>query len=260
MSTRTISSAPVAVDSFIPRHVGPSSGEQQAMLATLGYDSLDAFIDAVVPESIRFRGTLDTGPERSEADVLSALKTIASRNTVYRSFIGMGYYGTHTPNVILRNIMESPAWYTAYTPYQAEIAQGRLEALLNYQTMVIDLTGLEIANASLLDEGTAAAEAMALCFGSRGSATRNVFLIGSDCHPQTIAVVEARASARGIVVQVGDPRFDLQRHGVRRAAAVSGHRRRRGGLSRAVRTGACRRRAGHGGERSSCVVPSGTAG
>ena len=206
MGTRTISSAPVAVDSFIPRHVGPSAAEQQAMLATLGYDSLDAFIDAVVPESIRFRGTLNTGPERSEAEVLSALKAIASRNTVYRSYIGMGYYGTHTPNVILRNIMENPAWYTAYTPYQAEIAQGRLEALLNYQTMVIDLTGLEIANASLLDEGTAAAEAMALCFGSRGSATRNVLLIGSDCHPQTIAVVEARASARGIVVQVADPR------------------------------------------------------
>ena len=206
MGTRTISSAPVAVDSFIPRHLGPSAAEQQAMLATLGYDSLDAFIDAVVPESIRFRGTLNTGPERSEAEVLSALKVIASRNTVYRSYIGMGYYGTHTPNVILRNIMENPAWYTAYTPYQAEIAQGRLEALLNYQTMVIDLTGLEIANASLLDEGTAAAEAMALCFGSRGSATRNVLLIGSDCHPQTIAVVEARASARGIVVQVADPR------------------------------------------------------
>ena len=206
MGTRTISSAPVAVDSFLPRHIGPSAAEQQAMLAALGYDSLDAFVDAVVPESIRFRGTLNTGPERSEAEVLASLKVIASRNAVYRSFIGMGYYGTHTPNVILRNIMENPAWYTAYTPYQAEIAQGRLEALLNYQTMVIDLTGLDIANASLLDEGTAAAEAMALCFGSRGSATRTVFLIGSDCHPQTIAVVEARASARGIVVQVGDPR------------------------------------------------------
>ena len=206
MGTRTISSAPVAVDSFIPRHIGPSAADQQAMLAALGYDSLEAFIDAVVPESIRFRGTLNTGPERSEAEVLGSLRAIAAHNAVYRSFIGMGYYGTHTPNVILRNVMENPAWYTAYTPYQAEIAQGRLEALLNYQTMVIDLTGLEIANASLLDEGTAAAEAMALCFGSRGSATRNVFLIGSDCHPQTIAVVEARASARGIVVQVGDPR------------------------------------------------------
>ena len=213
MSTRTISTAPAAIDSFIPRHLGPSTAEQQAMLAALGYDSLDAFIDAVVPESIRFRGTLATGAERSEAEVLGALKTIASSNAVYRSFIGMGYYGTHTPNVILRNVMENPAWYTAYTPYQAEIAQGRLEALLNYQTMVVDLTGLEIANASLLDEGTAAAEAMALAFGSRGSATRNVFLVGSDCHPQTIAVVEARASARGIAVQVGDPRtFEIRRY------------------------------------------------
>ncbi len=206
MVTRTISPAPVAVDSFIPRHVGPSPAEQQEMLAALGYDSLDAFIDAVVPEQIRFRGTLDTGPERSEAEVLASLRQIAAKNRVYRTFIGMGYYGTHTPNVILRNVMENPAWYTAYTPYQAEIAQGRLEALLNYQTMVIDLTGLEIANASLLDEGTAAAEAMALAFASKGSATRNVLLVAADCHPQTIAVVEARATARGVTVKVADAR------------------------------------------------------
>ena len=206
MVPRTLSTAPIAVDSFLPRHIGPSAAEQRAMLASLGYESLDGFIDAVVPESIRFRGTLNTGPERSESEVLASLKSIAARNQVYRSFIGMGYYGTHTPNVILRNIMENPAWYTAYTPYQAEIAQGRLEALLNYQTMVIDLTGLEIANASLLDEGTAAAEAMALSFASRGSATRNVFLIGSDCHAQTIAVVSARAAARDIEVVVGDAR------------------------------------------------------
>lgn len=206
MATRTASPAPVAVDSFIPRHLGPNAAEQQAMLATLGFDSLDAFIDAVVPEKIRFRGTLQTGPEQSEAEVLAALRTVAARNQVYRSFIGMGYYGTHTPNVILRNVMENPAWYTAYTPYQAEIAQGRLEALLNYQTMVIDLTGLEIANASLLDEGTAAAEAMALAFAAKGSATRNVFVVAADCHPQTIAVVEARAAARGVVVRVADAR------------------------------------------------------
>ena len=206
MATRTPSSAPSAVDSFISRHLGPSPAEQREMLAALGYDSLDAFIDAVVPEQIRFRATLATGPERTEADVLTALKAIAARNRVYRSFIGMGYYGTHTPNVILRNVMENPAWYTAYTPYQAEIAQGRLEALLNYQTMIIDLTGLEIANASLLDEGTAAAEAMALAYGAKGSATRNVLLVANDCHPQTIAVVEARAHARGVEVQVVDPR------------------------------------------------------
>ena len=206
MATPTRSAAGAAVDSFVARHVGPSSAEQQAMLATLGYDSLDAFIDAVVPEQIRFRATLATGPEQTEADVLASLRRIASKNQVWRTFIGMGYYGTHTPNVILRNVMENPAWYTAYTPYQAEIAQGRLEALLNYQTLVIDLTGLEIANASLLDEGTAAAEAMALAFGARGSATRNVFLVAADCHPQTIAVVEARAVARGVSVQVVDPR------------------------------------------------------
>ncbi|MFN9796590.1 MAG: glycine dehydrogenase, partial [Gemmatimonas sp.] len=206
MVPRTISPAVAAVDSFIPRHVGPSRSEQQQMLAALGYDSLDAFIDAVVPEQIRFRGTLNTGPERSEAEVLAALRQIAARNQVYRSFIGMGYHGTHTPNVILRNIMENPAWYTAYTPYQAEIAQGRLEALLNYQTMVIDLTGLEIANASLLDEGTAAAEAMALAFAAKGSATKNVLLVAADCHPQTIAVVAARAAARGVTVTVGDAR------------------------------------------------------
>ena len=174
------------------------------MLAALGYDSLDAFIDAVVPEAIRFRGTLATGPAQTEPDVLAALKRMASRNKVYRSHLGMGYYGTHTPGVILRNVMENPAWYTAYTPYQAEIAQGRLEALLNYQTMVIDLTGLEIANASLLDESTAAAEAMALAMASKGSATRNTFVIANDCHPQTIEVVRARAEARGAQIVVAD--------------------------------------------------------
>ena len=205
MSTGSPSTAP-SVDSFIARHVGPNAAEQQAMLSTLGYASLDAFIDAVVPEKIRFRNTLAIGPERSEAEVLASLKQVAATNQIFRSFIGMGYYGTHTPNVILRNITENPAWYTAYTPYQAEIAQGRLEALLNYQTMIIDLTGLEIANASLLDEGTAAAEAMALAQGAKGSATRNVFLIASDCHPQTIAVTQSRAEARGVTVKIADPR------------------------------------------------------
>lgn len=204
MALRTISSASTTGDSFIPRHLGPNAAEQKAMLAALGYPSLDAFIDAVVPEAIRFRGTLQTGAGQTEAEVLASLRAMAARNRIYRSYIGMGYYGTHTPNVILRNVMENPAWYTAYTPYQAEIAQGRLEALLNYQTMIVDLTGLEIANASLLDEGTAAAEAMALAFGARGNASRNLFLVATDCHPQTIAVVEARAQARGIEVKVVD--------------------------------------------------------
>ena len=205
MATRTASSSSFAADSFIPRHNGPSGAEQREMLAALGYDSLDAFIDAVVPESIRYRGTLATGPARSEPEALAALRRMASRNKVCRSHLGMGYYGTHTPGVILRNVFENPAWYTAYTPYQAEIAQGRLEALLNYQTMVIDLTGLEIANASLLDEATAAAEAMALAMASKGNGARNTFVVASDCHPQTIEVVRARAEARGVQVIVTDP-------------------------------------------------------
>ena len=206
MATRTVTSAHYAVDSFIPRHLGPNTSEQQAMLATLGYTTLDEFIDAVVPEAIRFRGTLATGAEHSEPEVLAALANMAAKNRIYRSFIGMGYYGTHTPPVILRNVMENPAWYTAYTPYQAEIAQGRLEALLNYQTLVMELSGLEIANASLLDEGTAAAEAMALAHHAKGSVTRGTFFIASDCHAQTIGVVTARAEARGVKVVVADAR------------------------------------------------------
>jgi glycine dehydrogenase len=202
MATRTRSATSFAADSFIPRHIGPNPSEQAEMLAVLGYASLDAFIDGVVPEQIRFRRNLATGAPESEPEVLADLRTIASKNRVYRSYLGLGYYGTHTPPVILRNIMENPAWYTAYTPYQAEIAQGRLEALLNYQTVVIDLTGLPIANASLLDEGTAAAEAMAMALATKGSATRNTFVMASDCHPQTMAVVEARAVARGVHVVV----------------------------------------------------------
>ncbi len=202
MTTSSHSSAVAASDSFIPRHIGPTSAEQRLMLDALGYPSLDAFIDAVVPDTIRLRSKLGIDAGQTEAEVLSSLRRLASKNQVFRSFIGMGYYGTHVPSVILRNVTEDPAWYTAYTPYQAEIAQGRLEALLNFQTMVIDLTGLEIANASLLDEGTAAAEAMVLAYAARGEAARNTFLVASDCHPQTIAVVKARAEARGIVVRV----------------------------------------------------------
>ena len=206
MATRTRPATSFAADSFIPRHNGPDATEQLDMLAALGYASLDAFIDAVVPEQIRFRHKLSTGPSRSEPDVLAELRTIAAKNRIYRSYLGLGYYGTHTPGVILRNIMENPAWYTAYTPYQAEIAQGRLQALLNFQTVIIDLTGLPIANASLLDEGTAAAEAMYLALASKGSATKQTFLIANDCHPQTIAVVQARAEARGVKVVVADPK------------------------------------------------------
>src|SRR5690606_4855278 len=145
---------------FVDRHVGPNPAEVAAMAELLGYGSLDSFIDAVVPAAIRLQKPLDLPPGQTEAQVLADLRSLASRNRINRSYIGLGYYGCHTPPVIQRNVLENPGWYTAYTPYQAEIAQGRLEALLNFQTMVIDLTGMAIANASLLDEGTAAAEAM----------------------------------------------------------------------------------------------------
>ncbi|MGI9182417.1 MAG: glycine dehydrogenase, partial [Longimicrobiaceae bacterium] len=197
-------------DSFVPRHIGPSDEEIQEMLDTLGYDSLDELIDATIPGDIRLRQPLRLGDPKTEHEVLTELREIASRNQVFHSFIGLGYYDTVTPPVIQRNILENPAWYTAYTPYQAEIAQGRLEALLNFQTMVVDLTGLPIANASLLDEGTAAAEAMAMSYGVRGREGKEVFFVSEECFPQTIEVVRTRAAARGIEVLVGDHRsFDF---------------------------------------------------
>jgi glycine dehydrogenase len=196
-------------DSFVSRHIGPSDADVRAMLDTLGYASLDAFVDAVIPANIRFRSALDVPAERSEQDALASFRAEMSGNEVWRSFIGMGYSGTHTPAVIQRNILENPGWYTAYTPYQAEIAQGRLEALLNYQTVVSDLTALPIANASLLDEGTAAAEAVTMAHGIAGDGKDSV-LVDADCHPQTIDVVSARAAARGMTVIVGDAaRFDI---------------------------------------------------
>ena len=168
----------------------------------LGYPSLEALVDAAVPSQIRLRRPLQLPAARSEHEVLAALREIAAQNQVFRSYIGMGYYDCITPPVIQRNILENPGWYTPYTPYQAEIAQGRLEALLNFQTMVIDLTGLDIANASLLDEATAAAEAMTLCRSLKPG--RNTFFVSADCHPQTIDVVQTRAEALGIEVVVGD--------------------------------------------------------
>ena len=173
------------------------------MLDTLGYPTLDALIDATIPESIRFRRLLDLPPAESEHEALLRLKGIASQNKVFKSYLGQGYYGTIVPAVIQRTVLENPGWYTAYTPYQAEIAQGRLEALLNFQTMVIDLTGLPIANASLLDEATSAAEAMALSHGAV-SGNRTKFFVASDCHPQTIAVVQTRAESRGWTVVTGE--------------------------------------------------------
>ena len=192
-------------DTFVSRHIGPSTTDVRDMLTALGYRSLEAFIDDTIPESIRFRRALAIPGARSEQEALEAFRHEMSANEVRRSFIGMGYYDTHTPAVIQRNILENPGWYTAYTPYQAEIAQGRLEALLNYQTVVSDLTGLPVANASLLDEGTAAAEALTMAHGIVGKEGRDVFLIANDCHPQTIEVVTARAEARGVKVRVVAP-------------------------------------------------------
>ena len=191
-------------DTFVRRHVGPSGTDQRAMLETLGCDSLDELIDQTVPAAIRMKKPLPLGEPRGEFEVLADLRAIASRNKVFRSFIGMGYSDTITPPVIQRNILENPGWYTQYTPYQAEIAQGRLEALINFQTMVSDLTGLPLANASLLDEATAAAEAMAMCHAiASDDGTRNAFWVSADCHPQTIAVVQTRATALGIKIVVG---------------------------------------------------------
>jgi glycine dehydrogenase len=189
---------------FAARHIGPTPAEQQAMLAELGFASLDELVERLVPETIRDREPLAFPVVGDEAEVLAALKGLAAKNKALRSFIGMGYHATHTPTVILRNVLENPAWYTSYTPYQPEISQGRLEALLNFQTMITDLTALDVANASLLDEGTAAAEAMALCLRSALSSSQ-AFFVAADCHPQTIAVVRTRAGAIGVSVVVGAP-------------------------------------------------------
>ena len=188
---------------FIPRHIGPGQADRQTMLAAIGVDSVQTLMQTVVPANIHVSGLLDLPAPKDEPAVLAELKQIASQNQVMRSYIGQGYYGTHTPNVILRNILENPAWYTAYTPYQPEISQGRLEAILNFQTMVADLTGLDIANASLLDEGTAAAEAMTLAWRVTRHKDRP-FFVSSNCHPQTIEVVKTRAEGLGIELVIAD--------------------------------------------------------
>ena len=191
-------------DAFVARHIGPSAGDQAHMLGVLGYDDLEALTDAVVPASIRWDKPLELAPARTEAEALAELRALADRNEVLTSLIGCGYANTITPPVILRNVLEDPAWYTAYTQIPHAISQGRLEALLNFQTMVADLTGMDLANASMLDEGTAAAEAMAMChrLNPKGGDT---FLVDVDCHPQTIAVVRTRAEALGLRVEVGVP-------------------------------------------------------
>jgi glycine dehydrogenase len=191
-------------DDFSRRHIGSGPADQKAMLETLGRPTLDALIDAVVPGAIRLKKPLDLPAALSEAEALAELKKIASKNQVWRSYLGRGYADTVTPPVILREILENAGWYTAYTPYQPEIAQGRLEALLNFQTMIIDLTGLPVANASLLDEGTAAAEAMAICLHASEDPEGRVFFVSSECHAQTIEVVRTRAKPLGVTVLVGD--------------------------------------------------------
>ena len=202
------------VGRFATRHVGPRDHEIDSMLASLGLSSLGELVDQTVPASIRLERDLDLPEASPEHRLLRRLEDIGSRNKVFRSYLGMGYHDTVVPGVILRNILENPGWYTQYTPYQAEIAQGRLEALLNYQTMVIDLTGLPIANASLLDESTAAAEAMAMLYGDTRDEKRTRFFVSEACHPQTIAVVKGRAAPLGIEVVVGPhDNYDLASFG-----------------------------------------------
>jgi glycine dehydrogenase len=189
-------------DGFAGRHLGPSSADIESMLSVVGFTSLDGLSDATVPRDIRLERELEIPEARGEREFLGALKTIAAKNKVHRSCIGMGYTDTVTPPVILRNVMENPGWYTQYTPYQAEIAQGRLEALLNFQTMIADLTGLPLAGASLLDEATAAAEAMTMCYSIAGQ-KKTGFWASDDCHPQTLALLQTRADGLGIELKIG---------------------------------------------------------
>ncbi len=205
-----------ASDLFVGRHIGPNDDEIAQMLARIGCASLDDLADQVVPRSIRMQGELKLGKPRGEHELIAELKRMSKKNVVARSYIGMGYHGTITPPVILRNVLENPGWYTQYTPYQAEIAQGRLQALLNFQTMIADLTGMEISGASLLDEGTAAAEAMSMCVAI-GKDKKRTFVVDDRCHPQTIEVIRTRAGSMGITVRVepvGDAEMDADVAGV----------------------------------------------
>ena len=192
-------------DRFVTRHIGPNAAETAGMLKVCGFPTLDALINEAVPAGIRLNRPLNLPAARSEFEALAQLRSIANKNQVFRSFLGMGYSDCIVPPVIQRNILENPGWYTQYTPYQAEISQGRLESLLNFQTMICDLTGLDIANASLLDEATAAAEAMMMCHRLKEDEHRNLFLVADDCHPQNIDVIQTRARALGIEVKVQSP-------------------------------------------------------
>ena len=253
---------PSPATTFADRHLGPRPADVERMLAVLGVATLDELLDQAVPKTIRSDQPLQLPDARSEPEVLATLRTLADRNRVVTSLLGTGYHGTHTPGVIQRNVLESPAWYTAYTPYQPEISQGRLEALLNFQTMVTDLTGMEIAGASMLDESTAAAEAMTLIRRSTKHPSP-AFFVDAETHPQTIAVVAARAEPIGIELVVGDlADLDpaavfgalLQHPGHERGRArpLPHHRRR----PRRRRP----RRGGHGSPRLHGAHPAGRAG
>ena len=191
-------------EEFESRHVGPDAEQVAKMLKYLGFSSLDDLTGAIVPNSIRTREALRLPASKTENETLKELREIAKKNRIFRSYLGLGYHDTITPTVIQRNILENPGWYTQYTPYQAEISQGRLEALLNFQTLIADMTALPVANASLLDEGTAAAEAMAMCFATANRNVEKCFFVSSLCHPQTIAVIQTRAEPLGIRVVTGD--------------------------------------------------------
>src|SRR6202048_2153363 len=199
-----------AATTFVRRHIGPAPRDVAAMLEAVGAKSLDALMAETLPSSIRQKAPLDLGGALSETEALAHMRELASQNQVFTSLIGQGYSGTLLPAVIQRNILENPAWYTAYTPYQPEISQGRLEALFNFQTMICDLTGLDVANASLLDEATAAAEAMALA-ERVGQAKSKTFFVDREVHPQTLAVLRTRAEPLGWNLIVGDPFTDLDR-------------------------------------------------
>jgi glycine dehydrogenase len=251
------------LDTFPRRHLGPSGLDLERMLEVLDVHSLDQLIDETVPQRIRLPRPLHLDPPRSESEVLADLRAIAQQNRLHRSFIGMGYYDTLTPGVIQRNILENPGWYTQYTPYQAEIAQGRLEALLNYQTMVMELTGMDIANASLLDEGTAAAEAMTMCKRAQKRGHEgNTFFVSDKCHPQTIAVVRTRAEPLGYRswwwAMSTDFDFGREVFGVLlQYPDTDGNVH---DLTASVRAHPRRRRAGGGGDRPAGVDPAAPAG
>src|SRR6202020_3350505 len=193
-------------EKFQSRHIAPTPADTVQMLKTIGVDSLDQLIDQPIPKQIRLKNPLNLPPAKSEFDYLAALKQTSLNNKVFKSFIGQGYYDVIVPGVIQRNILENPGWYTQYTPYQAEIAQGRLQALLNFQTMVSDLTALPLANASMLDEATAAGEAMSMARAiASPDGAKKSFFVADDCHPQTIAIVQARAEPLGVTIHIGSP-------------------------------------------------------